>query len=307
MLTVPTLILLRPSIADITFCKMPVRGRCAQCCKQQWQHHFCHHRVSSSLFNSAIITFASISLMMMMSSVTAQMTAAPSSQLLPALTLPTPDLSSMLSPSNLGDYNRLIDCVSKIKGQFTSCNEEAQRKGEAVLKWVDEKSEMGTLLKCCGIWLVRDCWVRAAQKECTDEQVVQLKNMPTKMIPAIQSLCAKYQPGSSGCYTPHLIVGAVALAALLLLLIIVIIVIVVGRHLYRRRRRGEEGSTGELKLQTSEVEVGEGPLHRNRNRNRRSEKVMLTGKSSGQANSGIINISTNNNNLEFIDSSEKVN
>lgn len=306
--------LLQPTISHATSRKMSASGRCAQCSEQlqqhrqnQRRHH--HHWVSPPsrapliCDSNAIILFASMSLFL--SSVMCQsmtdnlsLSSSPMTPLSPALTLPTPDLNSMLSPKNLGEYNRLIDCVAKIKGQFTRCNEEAQRKGEAVLKWVDEKSEMGTLLKCCGIWLVRDCWVRAAQQECTDDQVTQLRNMPTKMIPAIQSLCAKYQPGSSSCYTPHLILGAVALGALLLLLIIVVVIVMVVRHFRRRRQE----STG-LKLPEEIGPLSEG---RDRGRNKRSEKVKLTAKSGGESNSGIININNNNNNLEFIDS-EKVN
>lgn len=200
--------------------------------------------------------------------------------------LGTPDLSSMLSLKNLGEYNQLIDCVAKIKVSFTTCNQEAQRKGEAVLRYVDEKSEMGTLLKCCGIWLVRDCWVKAAGNECTAEQVKQLQNMPSKMMPGLEGLCQKYPAGSPSCYTPHLIVGAILLGSLILIIILLVIVVLVGRYIYRRR----QGST---KLESGIADGG----HRD---GQRAEKVKLT------SNNGETNSSVNNNNLEYIDS-EKAN
>ena len=194
----------------------------------------------------------------------------------------TPDLSSMLSLKNLGEYNQLIDCVAKIKDSFTHCNEEAQRKGEAVLKYVNEKSELGTLLKCCGIWLVRDCWVNAAKGKCTDEQAHQLQNMPSKMMPGLERICEKHPAGSNSCYTPHIIFGAIMLSVLLLVIILLVVIIFVGRHIYRRR----QGST---KLESGVVDD-------EHDQDSRAEKVKLTSNTNGENNNSM------NNNLEYIDS-----
>lgn len=197
--------------------------------------------------------------------------------------VPTPDLSSMLSLSNLGEYNQLIDCITKIRASFTHCNEEAQRKGEAVLKYVNEKSELATLLKCCGIWLVRDCWVKAAAQNCTAEQVDKLQNMPSKMMPGLEGLCHKYPAGSSSCYTPHIVFGAIVFSAILLLILIVVLFIFVARHIYRRRK-------GSTKIDATNLED-----ERDRD-GRIAEKVKLT------SNVGENNNPLNNNNLDYIDS-----
>ena len=199
----------------------------------------------------------------------------------------TPDLSSIFSLNNLRDYSQLIDCVAKIKDAFIDCNDEAQRKGEKVLKYVDEKTELARLLKCCGVWLVRDCWVKAAEGQCTREQVDQLYNMPSKMMPGLDGVCQKYPAGSTSCYTPHIVFGAVVFSALLLLIILIIVAIFIARHISHRRQ-------GSSKLES-------GIIDEERHRDSRSaEKVKLTGDRAET------NSPANNNNLEYIDS-EKAN
>lgn len=201
----------------------------------------------------------------------------------------TSHLSNMLSLKNLGEYNQLIDCVAKIRVPFTECNEQAQQKGEMVLRWVDEKSQLGTLLKCCGIWLVRDCWLNSARDQCTPEQVEQLGNMPSKMMPGLDDLCRQYPPGSLACLTPQIVVISVLIGTVLLIIFSILIIFMICRHMRRHRHESKGIETGKIgNRNDSRTESSES-----------SEKVKLTSSNGPNSN---INNNNNNNNFDFIDS-----
>lgn len=193
-----------------------------------------------------------------------------------------PDVKKMFSLQNLGEYNQLIDCVSNIRYAFIHCNEEAQSKGEKVLKYVDEKSELGTLLKCCGVWIVRDCWLRAAATNCTAEQAEQLRNMPSKMMPGLGAMCEKYPPGSSSCYTPHLILGGIMFSILIVLILLFVVAFIFGRRWYAKHRDNKH------KLAMDEQDGEADP----------AEKVKLTKSDKQSLNN---NNRIDNNNVSFID------
>lgn len=53
----------------------------------------------------------------------------------------------MFSLDKLVEYNTLIDCFTNIKDDFSACNREAHKRGAFVMKYVDESSWLGTLLK----------------------------------------------------------------------------------------------------------------------------------------------------------------
>lgn len=196
-----------------------------------------------------------------------------------------PDISSMFSLNRLSEYNQLIDCISKIRPEFTRCNIDAQRKGEKVLKYVDESWELGIILKCCGVWLVRDCWVEAAaSKNCSPAQVDQLRNMPSKFMPGLKDVCHKYPPGSSACNTPYIIAGAMLFSFLVLLVLFVVIATIIYRSIRRRRHRHTNMSD----------------IHDKEPKRRIKEKVKLTSKSSDNDN----NNNNNNEIIQFIDSAK---
>jgi len=136
------------------------------------------------------------------------------------------------SLDKIAEYNSLVDCFSAIKTEFTECNKEALRQGELVLRYIDEGSEFGTLLKCCGTWVVRDCWVKSAQEKCAVESVQQLHTLPVKFMPALKQVCVDYQPGSFYCAVPY-IIGGVLVCGFILLLILGSLAAV---YYYRRRK-----------------------------------------------------------------------
>ena len=53
----------------------------------------------------------------------------------------------MFSLDKLVEYNTLIDCFTSIKDDFSTCNRDAHKRGAFVMKYVDETSSLGTLLK----------------------------------------------------------------------------------------------------------------------------------------------------------------
>lgn len=145
---------------------------------------------------------------------------------------------SAFSLEMLGDMNELVSCWGKTSAAVIECNSRAQAQGETVLKLIDENSEFGRLLKCCGAWLVRDCWADAARHaNCTDAQVQIILTSPGKFIPQLSSYCESYPSGSLRCYTPHLVVGSILFSIIFFLIIIAIVVIFL---LYRRRQRKRE-------------------------------------------------------------------
>ena len=147
------------------------------------------------------------------------------------------DIKKILSLDQLTEYNGLIDCMSKIRETFIECNEQAQKQGKTVLEYVDEDSEMGKLLKCCGIWMVRDCWVDAAKSKCSDEQVEMIINTPTKLMPQISDFCSKYPSDSWRCYTPHFIVGGILFSVVIFFLLFVTILVILYRKKQQRKRK----------------------------------------------------------------------
>jgi len=137
----------------------------------------------------------------------------------------------MFSLDKLAEYNSLVDCFTTIKSDFSACNREAQERGEFALKYIDENSDFGVMLKCCGTWMVRDCWVNAAKDRCHDASVQQLHTLPVKFMPALEKVCERYQPGTVYCYVPHIIV-----ISLFVFVLLIIITAVVAAFIFFRRR-----------------------------------------------------------------------
>jgi hypothetical protein len=164
----------------------------------------------------------------------------------------------MFSLGKLVEYNSLIECFTTIKEDFSACNREAHHRGEVVLKYVDENSDFGVLLKCCGTWLVRDCWVDAAKDKCKEGSIKQLYNLPAKFMPAISQMCKDYQPGSFYCYVPHIIGISLFVFAVLIIGAAIAIVIIIYRRRIRMKRvevESEHSNNNEDKLKEKLNEV----------------------------------------------------
>src|SRR6218665_119010 len=101
-------------------------------------------------------------------------------------------MDAIFSLKTLTEYTPLVKCITKIHEPFLECNRIAQAQGDIVMKVINENSEVGKLLKCCGIWTVRDCWLEAARQNCTEEETVVMQNIPTKIIPNLGTYCKEY-------------------------------------------------------------------------------------------------------------------
>lgn len=178
-------------------------------------------------------------------------------------TEPRPGLE-MLSLDKFAEYNSLVDCFTTIKEEFSACNQEALERGEIVLKYIDEHSELGTLLKCCGTWIVRDCWVASAKDRCQQAAVDQLHTLPVKFAPALQDACSDYQPGSAYCFLPFLIVGFV----IVLLILIIITIAAGGVYYYKRYQRLKQ----HIRVDTESTDINN---HSNNNSNDRLKDVKV--------------------------------
>jgi hypothetical protein len=139
--------------------------------------------------------------------------------------------NELFSFEKLSQYTSLASCFALIHEDFAYCNKKAEEKGKSYLEGIDLNSEWATRVKCCGTWKLRDCWVRAAAKKCTDNQTEQVSRLPYTFMPKVSELCAQYPPNSSKCSFPVLLVSLVSLSLVSLIAAIIVFFVV------RRRRR----------------------------------------------------------------------
>jgi len=144
------------------------------------------------------------------------------------------------------EYNRLIGCFSSINLDFQACNNWAKDQADKYLETFEgvfgKSSEIVKMAKCCGVWVIRDCWVKAAKEKCPHATVELVNDMPTKFMPQIGTLCKDYTDGHINCKMPLFIGGGIILSLLLLVAIVTYLAIVIFR-----RRRKEKTSQENLK------------------------------------------------------------
>jgi len=151
--------------------------------------------------------------------------------------------NELFSFEKLSQYTSLASCFALIHEDFAYCNKKAEEKGKSYLKGIDLNSEWATRVKCCGTWKLRDCWVRAAAKKCTDNQTEQVSRLPYTFMPKVSELCAQYPPNSSKCSFPVLLVSLVSLSLLSLIAAVIVFFVL------RRRRRQQYLQSQQLQSQ----------------------------------------------------------
>lgn len=83
---------------------------------------------------------------------------------------------------------------------------------------VDLGEEWNRRLQCCGMWKLRDCWMKAARAKCTKAQAEQIFKLPHLFLPDLATSCAEFTPESGKCTVPVWLIASVASAALILTL-----------------------------------------------------------------------------------------
>ncbi|CAG2103184.1 unnamed protein product [Medioppia subpectinata] len=98
----------------------------------------------------------------------------------------------------LDDYNEMIRCLSAFKEDFIQCNHDIRRLAKTAYNVFPENSTLGKAFKCCGIWMVRDCWYKKAEESCPKNQLHLIHKMPHKLLPSLHEWCDDYRDDSMG-------------------------------------------------------------------------------------------------------------
>ena len=107
-------------------------------------------------------------------------------------------------------------CIGQIHKDFELCNTRGAEKAKSFN--VNLGEEWNRRLQCCGMWKLRDCWMRAAQAKCSKAQAEQVFKLPQLFLPDLASSCTAYTPESGKCSIPMWLMASVGGAGLTLLL-----------------------------------------------------------------------------------------
>ena len=107
-------------------------------------------------------------------------------------------------------------CIGQIHKDFELCNTRGAEKAKSFN--VNLGEEWNRRLQCCGMWKLRDCWMRAAQAKCSKAQAEQVFKLPQLFLPDLASSCTAYTPESGKCSIPMWLMASVVGAGLALLL-----------------------------------------------------------------------------------------
>lgn len=72
-----------------------------------------------------------------------------------------------------------------------------------IFRVLHENSTLGGIIKCCGVWLARDCWIRHAEELCIEAHVIDMYKLPFKLLPKLDQWCAVYHDQTFVCLLPH--------------------------------------------------------------------------------------------------------
>ncbi|KAJ6219332.1 hypothetical protein RDWZM_005144 [Blomia tropicalis] len=76
-------------------------------------------------------------------------------------------------------------------------------KANNVFKLIRENSTFGGIIKCCGVWLARDCWLHYANERCLHEHIGDVHRLPFKLLPKLDKWCTIYHDQTFVCRLPH--------------------------------------------------------------------------------------------------------
>lgn len=99
-------------------------------------------------------------------------------------------------------YVPYLTCMGKIHKEVKICNEEAKPKSFNYFQKLLLGSDYHNRVICCGTWMLRDCWVKAAKKKCTVKGVYEIHNSPFIHNPNLTLECQDYPQDLSRCKIP---------------------------------------------------------------------------------------------------------
>lgn len=132
-------------------------------------------------------------------------------------------------------YNEMVSCLVDFKSDFVSCNKNSKQTGmcsqcirlgnvhihvpfkaNSFFQVINENSTVGGIIKCCGIWQVRDCWMKHATANCTD----YVEYLPFKLLPKLDRWCNVYHDRTLVCQASNHLVPLVIVMAIILITIV---------------------------------------------------------------------------------------
>lgn len=151
------------------------------------------------------------------------------------------------SIDKLLEYNSLANCIGQIHKDFEQCNTKGAEKAKSVITSVELSSEWTKRLQCCGMWKLRECWMKAARMKCTKAQADQVFKLPHLFMPSLATECSEFTPESGKCSIPMWMIASVVSVALFILVTCLCTVIYCIRRFqqkrYRHRRRQRRSVT----------------------------------------------------------------
>ena len=133
-----------------------------------------------------------------------------------------------------------------------------------MFKVINENSTIGGIIKCCGIWLARDCWLWHARQHCIDEHIADVYILPFKLLPKLDKWCHIYHDHTFICTLPHYLPVASILIAICITLCVMIFVVCKLRCRNKRMNKHKQNFSKENRHEN----VAENLLYKNQNRNR---------------------------------------
>ena len=90
-----------------------------------------------------------------------------------------------------------------------------------MFEFIEENSTLGGIIKCCGVWMARDCWMSHARRTCMDSHLPVVDLLPYRLLPKLDRWCDVYHDRTFTCllpyYLPFFLMFVVAICATLLI------------------------------------------------------------------------------------------
>lgn len=112
-------------------------------------------------------------------------------------------------------HTQQATCIGQIHKDFEQCNTKGAEKAKTFQ--IDLGTEWNKRLQCCGMWKLRDCWMKAARVKCSKAQAEQVFKLPHLFLPDLATSCAEYTPESGKCTIPMWLIASVVSGIVILL------------------------------------------------------------------------------------------
>ena len=122
---------------------------------------------------------------------------------------------------------------------------------------------MGGIIKCCGIWLARDCWLKYARETCIEERIADINKLPFRLLPKLDQWCNIYHDQSFVCLLPHY------LPFIFMFIAIIVTVVLVLAFMWKlkkkKKARARKNNVNTQSSTNNETSVKENLLDQNQN------------------------------------------